>query len=87
MQGTLRIHRGGRMKDYFFIYGKQDCTYCEAAKLLLHTYNERFIYLDVGANPKWRDPEWKTVPQIFHDGKYIGGYSALERYLEHYTEV
>ena len=70
------------MISHFYIYGKDTCKYCDAAKLLLHTLDKKFIYLDVGANPKWRDPEWKTVPQIFHDGVYIGGYSALERYLE-----
>jgi len=70
------------MSDYFFIYGKEDCTYCEAAKLLLHTKELPFVYLDVGINPEWRDPEWRKVPQIFHGSKHIGGYSALERYLE-----
>lgn len=66
----------------FFIYGKDNCTYCEAAKLLLHTKGLPFAYLDVGKNPQWRDPEWKKVPQIFYWGKHIGGYMALEAYLD-----
>jgi len=66
----------------FFIYGKDDCRYCEAAKLLLHTKGLKFVYLDVGKNPEWRDPNWKKVPQIFYWGQHIGGYMALEAYLD-----
>ena len=65
----------------FWVYGKPDCKYCEAAKLLLHTKGYEFAYLDVGKHPEWRDPNWKTVPQIFHNGVHIGGFMGLEMYI------
>ena len=68
--------------SYFYIYGKGSCPYCTEAKRLLDSHGYKWIYLSLDENPEWRDPEWKTVPQIFHDGIYLGGYSDLERYLE-----
>ena len=70
----------------FWIYGKDNCKFCEAAKLLLHTKNLPFAYIDVGVNPEWRDPSWKKVPQIFYVAHHIGGYMALEHYLENEYE-
>jgi len=69
------------MSDLFFIYGKAECPFCDKAKELLHSKNLAFGYLDVGTNPTWRDPAWKTVPQVFYGGEHIGGYNALAHYL------
>lgn len=71
------------MSIEFWIYGYGDgsCKHCEAAKLLLHMKGHQFAFIDVKQNPEWRDPEWKTVPQIFHRGQHIGGFMGLEVYL------
>jgi glutaredoxin len=66
----------------FFVYGKESCPYCHEATRLLKKHGYEVVYLDVGERPEWRDPEWKTVPQVFHGGIYIGGFGDLERYLE-----
>lgn len=70
------------MNDWFWIYGKDSCPYCDEAKKLLTQHNYKIAYIDVGLRPEFRDPEWKTVPQIFHGNLYIGGYTALSLYLE-----
>ncbi len=73
------------------IYSKPDCSFCVKAKELLKAKElpfEEFI-LDVGQvkNPTVNYftvpqlhalvPNARTVPQIFEDGKLIGGFDAL----------
>lgn len=67
--------------NLFFIYGRPNCPFCEAAKLLLNLKNQRFVYIDLIEMPKARDPEWHTVPQIFEGGEYIGGFEELELWI------
>ena len=78
------------------IYSKPNCTFCEQAKKLLNlnslTYEE-FI-LDIGQEKdpqkiyvpvsqlKELVPNAKTVPQIFKDGKLIGGFKELSASLK-----
>jgi len=61
------------------IYTSPYCGYCHAAKRLLTEKGVAFTEFDVIANPDLR-PEMvnrsgggRTVPQIFIDGKHIGG--------------
>ena len=61
------------------IYTTNYCPYCTAAKALLRSKNVRFDEIDVTSNPSHRAEmeqrsERRTVPQIFIDGKPIGGY-------------
>jgi glutaredoxin 3 len=64
------------------IYTKKSCTYCEEAKSLLELKNIEYRELDV-TRPDILDqlrdlvPEVKTVPQIFIEGTYIGGFREL----------
>ncbi|EKO3773057.1 glutaredoxin [Vibrio metschnikovii] len=75
------------------VYGKASCPYCQKAKLALQEAGIRFQYFDVVKNSAalYRMiPEVKaiigaktpvTVPQIWLDGQYIGGYDALQTWL------
>ena len=61
------------------IYTTSYCPYCTAAKALLRSKNVRFEEIDVTDDPAGRSEmeklsERRTVPQIFIDGKPIGGY-------------
>ncbi|MFD1882691.1 glutaredoxin 3 [Paracoccus pacificus] len=70
------------------IYTTRTCPYCAAAKALLARKNVAYEETDVGADPTLRAAMTqrangrRTVPQIFIDGKGIGGSDdlhALER--------
>ena len=69
------------------VYSKKPCPYCEQAKSLLTRKNIAFKELDV-TRPEVLDqlrelvPGAKTVPQIFIDGTYIGGYTDLVDHLK-----
>ena len=61
------------------IYTTSYCPYCTAAKALLRSKNVQFEEIDVTDDPARRSEmeqlsERRTVPQIFIDGKPIGGY-------------
>jgi glutaredoxin 3 len=61
------------------IYTTNYCPYCTAAKALLRSKNVQFDEIDVTSDPLRRgemeqQSQQRTVPQIFIDGKPIGGY-------------
>ncbi len=76
------------------VYGKETCPYCTKAKQLLNQAGITYQYQDVVKNSAalYRMiPEVKaiigektpvTVPQIWIEGKYIGGCSELEVWLQ-----
>lgn len=65
------------------IYTKQTCGFCHAAKRLLTAKNVSFAEVELLTNPDRRQDMIdrangrQTVPQIFIDGKHIGGYDDL----------
>ena len=70
------------------IYTSPLCGYCHAAKRLLTSKNRGFSEINVLAQPARRAEMTqrakgrRTVPQIFIDGRHIGGFddlSALDR--------
>lgn len=69
------------------LYGTATCPYCLAAKMLLKKKNLAFGEIAVGGDSEARAEMERlsgrrSVPQIFIDGKPIGGFdelSALER--------
>jgi glutaredoxin 1 len=65
------------------VYGSSTCGYCRRAKSLLEAkgipYREFIVGEDISdeeLTKKIGKPAL-TVPQIFLDGEYIGGYTAL----------
>lgn len=81
------------------IYSKENCPYCVRAKNLLTklgiSYDEHIIgqpgSKTLAENQSWatreelleKAPNARTVPQIWIDGEYVGGYTELsERFPE-----
>lgn len=70
------------------IYGRVTpiCSWCEAAKALLERHDQPYVFKDIVADPTLKEelfaraPSVRSVPQIFVDGKHIGGYSDFEKY-------
>jgi glutaredoxin len=79
----------------FTIYCKKSCSYCEKAITLLE--NKKVIYYVIKSDDyclknknefisfvqeKTKNKWNKTFPIIFHNEKYIGGFTDLEKYIE-----
>ena len=74
--------------ERIIVYSQPFCGYCSAAKRLLTAKGAAFTEIDVMFEAGRRDEMIersggrRTVPQIFIDGRHIGGYddlSALDR--------
>ena len=70
----------------WLIYSKDNCPYCDKAKFALKdeqveikNINEDELYLE---ELMARNPQARTMPQIFKDDELIGGYDQLKVYLE-----
>jgi len=65
------------------IYTQNNCGYCVAAKNLLDRKGEKYEEIHLENNPdaknKLKQDGLRTVPQIWLDEEYIGGYVELER--------
>jgi glutaredoxin 3 len=66
------------------LYTTQTCPYCRNAKLLLASKGVRMKEIDIQAHPGKREEMVKrsgrrTVPQIFIDDMYIGGFDDLSK--------
>jgi glutaredoxin len=69
------------------LYTKNDCSFCVQAKSLLKQktlpFEEILIGRDIEKDVfKTHFPQIKTVPAIFINGKFIGGYTNLVEYLK-----
>lgn len=68
------------------IYTKDNCSYCEQAKVLLDINELSYKQHKIGENITREEvmakfPNVRTVPLIVIDEKYIGGYNELRDYL------
>ena len=63
------------------IYTIPGCPFCARAKELLKSKNIRFKEIDASSDAVWNEMEKlakrDTVPQIFIDGRHIGGCDDL----------
>ncbi len=68
----------------FTILTKEDCPWCDKAKEFLTEKGEDFVSSSYRDDPLYlklmRKAGLKTVPQIWHNDEYIGGYEALVAY-------
>jgi glutaredoxin len=67
------------------IWSKNNCPYCVKAKAELTSrgieYEERILGIDWTKEQLLEMvPNAETVPQIFLDGTYVGGYNQLKSY-------
>jgi glutaredoxin 3 len=68
------------------IWSKYNCTYCDQAKALLKQKGIEFEERKIGVGYTKEDllaeiPTARTVPQIFLDGVYVGGFTELKQQL------
>ena len=69
--------------DRIIVYSTPFCGYCDAAKRLLANKGAEFKEIDVMSDPEQRremierSGGRRTVPQIFIDGRHIGGFDDL----------
>jgi len=64
------------------LYTTPWCPYCVNAKRLLERDGVAYVDHDVSARPELRreiaqQTRWRTVPMIFVDDTFIGGYTEL----------
>lgn len=70
------------------IYGKANCGFCTKAKDLVTKRHLQYEYKDVGLAPIMEEllerstERPRSVPQIWVNNEYVGGYSELVTYLE-----
>lgn len=69
------------------VWSKENCSHCIQTKAFLDSkgiqYEERKIGQDWTVEELFQVvPTAKTVPQIFIDGEYIGGYHELVNILQ-----
>jgi glutaredoxin len=70
------------------VYGKEWCVYCDRAKTLLKSKNLDYVYYDIEKDDdarNWsleRSEGQKTVPIIFNNDNYIGGFDQLREILK-----
>ncbi|MDD1499661.1 glutaredoxin [Agrobacterium sp. CNPSo 3708] len=69
----------------YIVTTKPGCVDCVLAKALLKSNNETFLEL-VSETPEriesFKDPGYRLLPMVFHDGVLIGGYDVLAEYFE-----
>lgn len=69
------------------VWSKNKCIYCEEAKYLLKSKGLKFEERNVESGDWTREqffaanPDAKTFPQIWIDGKLIGGFTELQKHL------
>lgn len=69
------------------IYGKDNCYWCQEAKALTKRYNlpheyKNTTYENFRSEMFEKVPDAKTVPQIFWDDRYVGGYAEFVTEIE-----
>ncbi|KII67004.1 Glutaredoxin-2, mitochondrial [Thelohanellus kitauei] len=71
------------------IYGKRTCSYCDKVRQLFDDESIGYKYIDLDSSPLTtiKDLIWytrvSTVPQVFVDGKFVGGYTDV---LKHHRK-
>lgn len=78
-----RVALAGDMRT--IVYGKSDCPFCSMAKEELRLRGIPFDYIDLKEIGKTAREvtgrKVKTVPQIYLEGEYVGGYDELMEYF------
>lgn len=69
------------------VWSKDNCTFCDQAKALLEQRNIAYEERKIGHGFSREDlleavPTARTVPQIFVNNNYIGGFTELRKYIE-----
>jgi len=74
----------------FTVYTQDGCIFCTRAIELLQSKNQAVNVININENlahrEMFRRRGFKTVPQIYHNGKHVGGYDDLVIYLGEQSE-
>jgi glutaredoxin len=69
------------------VWSKNNCPFCVQAKSLLKLKNIEFEERNINTETWTKEqlleavPDARTLPQIFLDDNYIGGFTELRRHL------
>lgn len=72
-------------RDGWVVFGRKACPWCDKVKDLLTLYQIPFYYYDIDIHnlrDELKRNGFNTVPQVFRNGRNIGGYEATEKFLE-----
>lgn len=74
------------------IWSKYNCPYCDQARALLDQRGIAYEERKIGDGWTREDlleavPTARTVPQIFLEGRLIGGFTELRQYLNQPQEI
>ena len=69
------------------VWSKYHCAFCDQAKALLKSKDIPFEEKKIGDGYTKEEllesvPTARTVPQIFLDGKYVGGFDDLRQHFQ-----
>ena len=71
------------------IYSTSRCSWCDRVAKMLEEYDVNVEKIDVSGNKELikemqeaAGEKVTSVPQVVVDGKYIGGYTEVERFLK-----
>ena len=71
------------------IYGKPNCNFCRKAVGVCKSYAIDYKYYELDKDYElkdlWAKVRFATYPQIFVDGKPLGGYTEFSSYVLGYT--
>lgn len=69
----------------YYILTRENCQYCDKAKDVLDENGEDYQVFSISDSPVYVrlmiKADLKTVPQIWHNADYIGGYDQLKEHL------
>lgn len=74
------------------IYGTKHCTYCDMAKKVCENNSLPFVYVDIEETPEVVTDlldtigPFRTVPQIFVDNEYVGGFDNFKKVVNGNTD-
>lgn len=69
------------------IWSKDQCAFCDQAKRLLESKNIDYEERNINRGPWTKEqlleavPQARSVPQIFVDDEYVGGFNELREVL------
>lgn len=81
-----------KSKPSFVVWSQPSCVGCDMAKQLLRRYGYAYEELIIGENTT-KDaffkavPTARSVPQVFMNGKLVGGINELKEALLDYTKT
>ena len=81
----------GETRTQAIVYGTTHCSYCNRAKMVLKQKGIPFDYIDLQEIGKTAEEVTgrpvKSVPQIYIEGQYIGGYNEMMNYFSKQSSV